>query len=72
MRYETVYIFEIIDKLKDGKDVFIFDKADRSVTRVKNMEVEELIGILHYDNKNNRLEAYIEEKETKVKGGEDE
>lgn len=46
MRYVNVYWFNVIDTLKDGKEVFCIDKEHHEVLCVATLPVKTLVSIL--------------------------
>lgn len=62
--YITIYPFEVIDTIKNGKTVYLLDKAIREVFCVNDMPVKYLVRVLNDDNAHKRYEIwYAEENE---------
>lgn len=59
MSYEEIYSFNVIDAVKEGKQVYVLDRKTKEVIYVNGMEVFDLCEILK-STKKNRYEFWIE------------
>lgn len=64
-KYSNVYAWEVLDKIKNGKIVYLINKDCRNSTLAirsvnHNMSVQELVNIVNSDNKNNQYEFFEE------------
>lgn len=65
MKFKNIYHFEVINKITEGKTVYIFDRFNKSIKCANEMKVKELMAVLEEiaDDKNNRFDVWIEETE---------
>ena len=47
--YESVYSFVVIDKIREGKTVFVLDKENEKVMKVNELTVDQLMRLLRND-----------------------
>lgn len=64
-KYSNVYAWEVLDKIKNGKIVYLINKDYRNSTLAirsvnHNMSAQELVNIVNSDNKNNQYEFFEE------------
>jgi hypothetical protein len=59
-RYEAVCSSDVLDEIKSGESVFLFNKAINDVKLVNKMTVDSLVKVFKHDNKDNRYEFYKE------------
>lgn len=59
--YNKIYSFQIEEKLREGKDVYLLDRQAKRVFFAKDIALETYIEVL--SNKDNRFEAWVEESE---------
>lgn len=50
----------MLDEIKSGESVFLFNKAINDVKLVNKMTVDSLVKVFKHDNKDNRYEFYKE------------
>lgn len=62
-KYETIYPFEVINKLKEGKEVFVLDRNLKEVRSVGAMSVGAFVTIQNAQNAEERFEFWIEEEQ---------
>ena len=60
-KYEKIYAFNITDKIKEGKDVYLLDRKLKRVVCAKNISLDTYMNVL--SNNECRYEAWIEESE---------
>lgn len=60
-KYEKIYSFNITDKIKEGKDVYLLDRFLKRVFAVKDITLKTYMNVL--SDRENRYEAWIEESE---------
>jgi hypothetical protein len=60
-KYVTIYAFEMLDMIKQGKTVYMLDKAIREVFCVNDMPVKYLVRVLNDDNAHKRYEIWYAE-----------
>ena len=65
MNYKTIYLFEIINKVKEGNQVYVLDRKIRIIHNANCMALKDLTVILSNEEKN-RYEAWVEEIEESV------
>lgn len=58
--YNTIYAFEVFDKINEGKKVCVTDRQNRSVALLNDMDVESAVKIVNAENKTRRYEFWIE------------
>jgi hypothetical protein len=64
MKYVSVAAYWVIDEIKDGKNVFAFDRQTRSVKLVNEMTVNDSLAMLRNAEKDSgRYEFWYEEEE---------
>ncbi len=64
MKYVNIFSFQAIDKLKEGKTLFVLDKKVCEVYEVCYMSVLQMMEIIKDDGKSGRYEFwYVEEEE---------
>lgn len=60
--YKVIYPFEVYDKIKEGKNVGLTDRAAGKVYVVNVMTVEKLADVLRrFDEVKGRFEFWVEE-----------
>lgn len=60
IKYESVCNSDVLDEIKSGESVFLFNKAINDVKLVNKMTVDSLVKVFKHDNKDNRYEFYKE------------
>lgn len=60
MKYKIIYSFEVFDKIGEGKQVYVLDRQNKSVTLINEMDANSAVKIV-YTEKSNRFEFWIEE-----------
>lgn len=64
IEYKVIYSFEVMDKIKWGKNVGLTDRAKGVVRSVNDMTVSELAEVLQsFDNTKGRYEFWVEEEQ---------
>ena len=58
--YNTIYSFEVFDKINEGKNVFVTDRQNRSVALINDMDVESAVRVVNAENRTRRYEFWIE------------
>lgn len=64
MNYKTIYLFEILNAVKEGKQVYVLDRKIKIIHNANTMPVNKLALILS-DEEKSRYEAWSEEREIK-------
>lgn len=65
--YKTIYLFEVIDKVKEGKCVYVADRQEHKIDLANTMAIGDLTAIMVDENKSNRFIFWIEEDEDENK-----
>ena len=63
MRYVSIYGWEILDKVKEGKVVYILDRTNKETYCTDSLTVVGLADMLSQDNTGGRFVFWYEEKE---------
>lgn len=64
MEYKAIYPFEVMDKIKEGKNVGLTDRAKGEVYIVNDMTVSDLSEVLTgFEKIKGRYEFWVEEQE---------
>ncbi len=64
MVYKVIYSFEVLDKIKEGKNVGLTDRQKGVVRSVNDMTVSELAEVMmDFDKTKGRYEFWIEEEQ---------
>lgn len=59
--YKSVYYWDIIDRIKEGKLVYLLDKEEQTVYCVNDISVDKYAEILNLcKEKSERFESWIE------------
>lgn len=58
IKYESVCNSDVLDEIKSGESVFLFNRATNDVKWVNNMTVDSLVKVFKHGNKDNRYEFY--------------
>jgi sortase (surface protein transpeptidase) len=61
MKYEKIYAFQVLDKIKGGKTVYMLDRQQFYVCIVNDIRVCILMDVLNTKDTTNRYEFWIEE-----------
>lgn len=62
MEYKVIYPFDVLDKIKDGKNVGLTDRGNGVVRSVNDLTVSELAEVLNnFDKTKGRFEFWVEE-----------
>ena len=65
--YNSIYSFEVFGRIKDGEQVFVLARQNKSVALVNDMDVNSAVSIVNADNKSKRYEFWVcEESEEAV------
>ena len=60
--YKSIYGWEVLEKIREGKKVYVLDREDKSVVCVNDVSVKDLAQIEIYGKESkNRFEFWIEE-----------
>ena len=59
--YKSIYSFEVLDYIKEGKSVYMLDRETSEVLEVNSIEVGEFAEVLKFDNETKRYDFWIEE-----------
>ena len=63
MKYVNVYAWEIVEKVTEGKVVFILDRSNKEVYCTDSLTVVGLADILSQGNEGGRFVFWYEDKE---------
>lgn len=63
MKYIKIFEFQAMDRSKEGKEVYMLDRACKEVYDVNYMSVGELANIINEGNATDRYEFWYEEDE---------
>ena len=65
--YNTIYSFEVFGRIKEGEQVFVLDRQNKSVALINDMDVTSAVSIVNADNRSKRYEFWVcEESEEAV------
>ena len=53
-----IYDFEVMDKIKEGKEVYCIDRFLTTIKIVRSMKINEFAKIKNHENDDNRYEFY--------------
>ena len=70
MVYKIIYYFEVLGKIKEGKNVYYLDRKEQYTALLNEYAVKDFISITKYAEENpdeNRYEFWIEENTEEVK-----
>lgn len=62
-----IYDFEVLDKIKEGKEVYCIDRVSGTIKIVRTMKINEFAKIKNHENDDNRYEFYYIEETDKEK-----
>lgn len=60
---KTIYSFDVTDKLKEGKNVYVVDMTGRAVYLVNEMDAETFVKLINSDNSDYIFYTNVEEDE---------
>lgn len=63
LAFETVYQFDVFDKIKAGKTVYMLDKEYRTIDIVNDLPIGNIAPILSKKDEAKRYDFWIERKE---------
>ena len=58
--YKAVYEFEVLDKLRNGVEVYVLDKKSGTTYRMSKLNVMNVLDAIDHDNSDNRYEFWEE------------
>jgi hypothetical protein len=61
--YKTIYSFEVLGKIKEGKEVFVLNRDLRKVFCLNDISTAATVKTINSENANNQYEFWIEERE---------
>ena len=61
MKYVTLYPFYVMDKIKEGKSVWMLDRKALAVDCVNEMTVADVVEVLEKETEHGRFEFWYEE-----------
>ena len=67
MEYKVIYPFDVMNSIKEGKNVGLTDRGKGVVHSVNDMTVSELVEVLRdFDTTKGRYEFWVEEEQEEV------
>lgn len=61
--YKTIYNFEVLGKIKEGKEVFGLNRETRKVLCLNDIATATTVKAINSEKANNQYEFWIEERE---------
>ena len=61
--YKTIYPFEALTKIREGKEVFVLNRDIRKVFCLNDISTAAAVKAIDADNTNNQYEFWVEERE---------
>ena len=58
--YNTIYRFEVLEKITAGERVWVTDRQNKSVALLNDMDVASAVKIVNTENKTRRYEFWVE------------
>ena len=57
--YRTIYSFKVFEEINNGKQVFVLDRQNNSVTCVNDLNVNSALKVVNADDNENRYAFWI-------------
>lgn len=57
-KYNTIYSFEVFDKIGVGERVWVTDRQNKSVALINDMDVKSAVQIVNAENRSRRYEFW--------------